>query len=126
LGVVREQATIVTYAKPFSITVVSDRDYTVYKEMRGWFDTLAQNANPFSGGGGGASQRISYYSSITRPIILKKLEQSGGPTYFEPLEVIFNNSYPVRVGEISLNTDGIDSFVEFNVDFTYDTFTLNS
>ena len=49
LGVTREQATMVTYAKPFQITVISDRDYTVYKEMRAWFDTLIQNANPNNG-----------------------------------------------------------------------------
>ena len=34
LGVVREQVSLITYAKPFSITVISDRDYIVYKEMR--------------------------------------------------------------------------------------------
>ena len=46
MGVVREQPTIITYAKPFSITVISDAEYTVYKAIREWFDTLAQNANP--------------------------------------------------------------------------------
>ena len=57
LGVVREQVALITYAKPFSITVISDRDYTVYKEMRKWFETLSKNANPGTSAVGGASQR---------------------------------------------------------------------
>ncbi len=126
LGVVREQVALITYAKPFSITVISDRDYTVYKEMRRWFETLSKNANPGTSAVGGASQRPAYYDSITRQITLKKLEQAGGEQYFVPFEVDFNKAYPVRIGEISLDSADQDSFVEFQIDFTYETYSFSS
>ena len=95
LGVVREQATLVTYAKPFSITVISDRDYTVYKEIRKWFDTLAKNANPnqriFGIVSGGSSQRMGYFDAVKKQITLKKLEQNGQQGFFQPFEIEFNN-----------------------------------
>lgn len=124
LGVVREQVALITYAKPFSITVISDRDYTVYKEMRKWFETLSKNANPQTSLVDGASQRPAYYDSVTRKITLKKLEQDGGEQYYEPFQVDFNKAYPVRIGEISLDSENKDSFVEFQVDFTYETYTF--
>ena len=125
LGVVREQVALITYAKPFSITVISDRDYTVYKEMRKWFDTLSKNANPTQSGSSGTSQRPSYYDTVTRTITLKKLEQDGGERYFEPFEIQFNNAYPVRIGEIGLDSESMDAKIEFQIDFTYETYTFN-
>jgi hypothetical protein len=125
LGVVREQVALITYAKPFSITVISDRDYTVYKEMRKWFDTLSKNANPNQSGSSGTSQRPSYYDTVTRTITLKKLEQDGGERYFEPFEIQFNNAYPVRIGEIALDSESMDAKIEFQIDFTYETYTFN-
>ena len=69
MGVVREQPTRIEFSKPFSITVISDRDYTVYKEVRKWFETLCSNggANPEASGGisTGSTQRMSYYNDIT-------------------------------------------------------------
>ena len=124
LGVVREQVALITYAKPFSITVISDRDYTVYKEMRKWFESLSKNANPETSSVGGASQRPAYYDSVTRQITLKKLEQDGGERYYEPFQVDFNKAYPVRIGEISLDSADQDGFVEFQIDFTYETYTF--
>ena len=126
LGVTREQTTLITYAKPFSITVVSDRDYIVYKEMRKWFETLSKNANPTTSSVTGASQRPAYYDTITRQITLKKLEQDGGEQYYEPFQVDFNKAYPVRIGEISLDSADQDGFVEFQIDFTYETYTFSS
>ena len=127
-GVVREQATMVTYAKPFQITVISDRDYTVYKAMREWFDTLAENANPFSRESllSGDSQRVNYYNSVTKQITLRKLEQNGKQGYHQPFEVEFNNAYPIRIGELQLDTESTDSRMEFTVSFTYETYTMRN
>ena len=131
LGVVREQATLVTYSKPFSITVISDRDYTVYKEMRKWFDTLAKNANPNERGLGGfavtgSSQRMNYFDAVTRQITLKKLEQNGEQGYDQPFEVEFNNAYPIRLGSLDLDTESFDNKMEFTVDFTYETYSIDT
>ncbi len=124
LGVVREQVALITYAKPFSITVISDRDYIVYKEMRRWFNTLSRNANPNQFGILGSSQRPAYYDEITRTITLKKLEQDGGERYFQPFQIDFNKAYPVRIGDIGLDSESVDSKVEFQIDFTYETYTF--
>jgi hypothetical protein len=131
MGVVREQATNIQFASPFSIKVISDRDYIVYKAMRRWFDSLAQNANPaLFGGTGGISQRINYYDSVTRTIELVKLEQQGGRgirepgKYIEPFRVRFNNAFPVRIGSIELGSDLTDTATEFTIDFAYENYTF--
>ena len=124
MGVIREQPTMIEFGKPFSITVISDRDYIVYKELRDWFESLAQNANPFAGQERGQSQRINYYADITRTITLRKLEQNGDEQYYQPFEIEFNKAYPINIGEISLSTEAVDSKVEFTVDFTYETYTF--
>jgi len=131
MGVTREQPTFIQFSSPFSITVIADRDYTVYKAMRRWFETLGQNVNPnIRGGFNGASQKIAYYDTFKRNITLKKLELQGGrgsvqsPSYMEPFTIEFNNAFPVRMGEISLSSEDQDSKVEFTIDFAYETYTF--
>ena len=130
MGVVREQPVRVSFASPFSISVISDRDYVVYKAMREWFDSTAQNANPFFLGSGD-SQRINYYREFVRDITLRKLELNGSTNreqdsegYYSPFEIVFNNAYPIRIGEISLSSEARDAYVEFNIDFAYETYTF--
>lgn len=132
MGVTREQPTFIQFTSPFSITVIADRDYTVYKAMRRWFETLGRNVNPgVIGGFAGASQKIAYYDTFKRDITLKKLELQGGrtdqesPTYMEPFTIQFNNAFPVRMGEISLSSEDQDSKVEFQIDFAYETYTFS-
>ena len=141
-GVTREQPTVVTFNTPFTITVISDRDYIVYKDLKRWFEQIAFNANPYADGAAaallglgnsGASQQINYYSGpggFTRDITLIKLEQQGaeGPrepnAYSEPFRVVFNRAYPVRVGELSLDSGSYDSMMEYTIDFAYETYTF--
>ena len=130
MGMIREQATMVTYSKPFSITVVSDRDYTVYKAMREWFDTHALNANPrertISNIESGSNQRMSYYDTVKRQITLKKLEYGGEQeNYFQPFSIEFNDAFPVRLGALELDTESRDQLMMFNVDFTYENYTID-
>ncbi len=130
MGMIREQATMVTYAKPFSITVVSDRDYTVYKAMREWFDTHAINANPRQSVIGfdinGSNQRMSYYDTVKKQITLKKLEYGGEEErYYQPFQIDFNDAYPVRLGALELDTESRDALMMFNVDFTYENYTID-
>ena len=131
LGVTREQPTLVNFGSPFTITVISDRDYTVYKDLKRWFNGIATNANPSDFGGfSGQSQRIKYYNTFARDITLIKLEQQGGrgsrqPNgLIEPFRVTFNKAFPVRLGEITLASDATDSSVEFSVDFAFETYTF--
>ena len=124
MGVVREQTTQIVYGNPFTISVVSDRDFKVYKEVRSWFETM--NVNPFATG----SQRINYYDSYKRQITLNKLEQNNVPggrgIYSRGLgttfSIQFNNAFPVAMGEINLQSDAYDTFTEFTIDFAYETY----
>ena len=131
MGVTREQPTFVQFSSPFSITVIADRDYTVYKAMRAWFETIGTNVNPsVTGGSNGSAQKIAYYDTFKRNIILRKLEQQGGrgtreaPNYVEPFTIEFNGAFPVRMGEISLSSEEQDGRVEFTIDFAYETYTF--
>ena len=130
MGVTREQPTFIQFSSPFSITVIADRDYTVYKAMRNWFETMGTNLNP-NVGINGTSQRIAYYNTFKRTIELKKLEPQGGKgtreanSFVEPFRVKFNNAFPVRIGEIALASDATDSMVEFQIDFAYETYTFD-
>jgi hypothetical protein len=131
MGVTREQPTFIQFSSPFSITVIADRDYTVYKAMRRWFETLGRNVNPNSSFGiAGSSQKIAYYNTFKRNITLKKLELDGGrgtveaPSYMEPFTIEFNNAFPVRIGEIALDSAAADSTLEFQIDFAYETYTF--
>ena len=132
MGVTREQPTVVTFNSPFSIQVMADRDYTVYKAIKRWLDLVAINANPNERrfGVNGQSQRMLYYDTYASTIELKKLELQGGRgsrepnSYMEPFRVVFNNCFPVRLGEIALAADATDTAVEFGVDFAYETYSF--
>ena len=138
LGIRREQGALVTYSRPLSLNIISDRDYTVYKAFRTWFDQLALNANPDAGafrnpanlnllgGNIGKSQRMSYYQVITEQITLKKLEQGKEEKYFSPFEITFNNAFPVAVGQLSLDTEARDSYMDFDVQLTFDHYSINT
>ncbi len=131
MGVTREQPTFVQFTSPFSVTVIADKDYTVYKSIKRWMDTIAINANPNSiPGVNGQSQKISYYDSFKKDIILKKLELKGSRSpkeansYSEPFRIVFNNAFPVNLGAIQLSSENYDSRLEFTIDFAYETYSF--
>lgn len=130
MGVVREQPFMIEYGKPFEIGVISDRNYTVYKAMKEWITSITANkaGNPYATRGGRTNnQRIEYYSGPTgyvRDMTLKKLEQTKGGEYYVPYSVIFNNAYPVSLGELILSSEAYDSYAEFRVQFSYETYTF--
>lgn len=133
MGVTREQPTMVSFNSPFSITVISDREYTVYKDLKLWLDRVAVNANPNTlfAGSAGSNQRIGYYDSFRRTIQLNKLELQGGRgsrepnSFYEPFNVVFNGAFPVRLGEISLSSNSSNAYMEYTVDFAYENYTFN-
>ncbi len=126
-GIVREQPTEVVYEKPFTITVVSDKDYIVYRALRAWFNQSAANANQVIS----RNQRMNYYNSIVRDFTLTKLEQParagnsdfGGvaiENYDRPFSIKFINAYIVSMGAIQLSSEQTNTAVEFEVSFTYE------
>ena len=122
MGIVREQATSVMFGKPFSITVIADPDYKVYNDLRDWFDQIAQNSSQR----GGRTQRMRYYNTYTEDMQLIKLEQSNAPGYRQVMSVNFINAYPINISAVSLETSSTDTYTTFQVDFTYESYTLGS
>ena len=128
IGVQREQPTRINYGKPFSITVIENANFEVYKGIRKWFDELATNINAGSGGGSGSgSQRMAYYKEITSDMTLTKLEnpQSGRGAARKVLSVTFKDAFPVSVGQIQLGSDLFDTATEFTASFSYTTYSYN-
>ena len=132
MGIVRDQPTAIIYAKPFTITVIADPEFKVYQDIRSWFDRTALNANQVQSVG--RSQRMRYYSTFTADMELIKLEfpsESGDLSsqredkLQETMKVNFINAYPIAIGQVGLNTEQTDSFTTFQVQFTYESYSIN-
>ena len=134
MGITREMPTAVIYSKPLTITVIENANFSVYKDIRRWFDTVCENANQV---GARRSQRMNYYNTYTADITLTKLEQSSlrseafgffpGDTNYKPvLDVNFINAYPTDIGAITLNSAGVNEYTTFDVSFTYESYSLNN
>ena len=126
-GVVRDQPVAIIYGKPLTLSVISDREYKVYKDLRKWLNRQAINANPLSGGAG-ASQKIRYYDDdrMTRTVQIDKLELDGPQRTFQPWSAVFHKAFPVSLGPIDMDTASTDSFVQFQVQLSYETYTYNA
>ncbi len=132
MGITREQPIAVLYQKPLSLTVIGDSDYNAYKELRKWLDKTTFNINQDNSAR--RSHRLNYYDNYVEDITLIKLEQPNDPEddevneegYKEALKVKFINSYPVNLGQIELNSEGFNQAVRFNVDFTYESYSLDT
>ena len=129
-GVSREQPIAVVYGKPFTITVIENSEFSVYKDLRAWFDSCAQNSNPQQNA---RSQRMNYYSTFVQDMTLTKLEQPGNTTigtggldgeFNKPLKVTFFNAYPVAMGRIALSSDAVDTATTYDISFTYETYNV--
>lgn len=135
MGIVRQQPLAMIYGKPFTMTVIENSDFTVYKAMREWIDLTTQNANQTGAFGfGGRSHRQNYYDTYTNDFTLTKLEQpdnitgvNGGTlnqNYKQPLKVTFLNAYPVEISSLGLDTSSQNTSMEFDINFTYESYTV--
>ena len=121
MGVVRDQPTAMMFGKPFSITVIENSNFDVYRTMRDWHQQTV------SGGNGTSGQRMVYQKQYVRDFELIKLENSGGSGggYKQVLRVKFINAFPLTIGAVSLGAGRSDAVTEFQVDFTYETYQVN-
>jgi len=129
MGIVREQPTSVMFGKPFSITVIERTDYSTYSDIRKWLDLTAVNANQNSRLG--RSQRMNYYNTFVSDMDLLKLEYSKDGNsdktgYEQVMRVNFINAYPINIGQISLNTETQNTYTTYNVDFTYESYSVTT
>ena len=130
MGISREQPTAIRFGKPFSIEVIENSEFSVYEDLRAWFDRTCFDINNPR-----ASQRMNFYEDYVQDMQLHKLEQPnnllgalGAPdllaNYKRVMTVDFTNAYPIRIGEISLNTETKDSYTSYQVDFTYESYSV--
>ena len=131
MGISREQPTAIQFGKPFRIEVIENSEFSVYQDLRAWFDQTAQGSD------GLGSQRMNYYQSYVQEMQLHKLEQPDNlhgilgsneltANYKKVLTVNFVNAYPINIGPIQLNTEQRDGVTSFTVDFTYESYTVNN
>lgn len=140
MGIVREQPTAIMFGKPFTIAVVGDSEFKVYKELREWFDRTAVNANQGAGDiqttlNTGRSQRMRYYNTFVRDMDLIKLEFPGTQNenqntseredqLLEVMKVNFINAFPISLSTINLDTSLENQATSFSVAFSYESYSL--
>lgn len=133
MGIVREQPTAVMFGKPFTMTIIENSEFSVYKDLRSWLDQTAQGAAQQNGQ---RSQRMQYYDTFTSDMEMLKLELpddargitgSAEPNanLKEVLKITFIKAYPINIGAVALASDAIDTYTTFDVSFTYESYTLD-
>lgn len=73
---------------------------------------------------------MTYANEFCTDISIEKLEAPTTAAFTNPLEPYtvtakwtFHDAYPITVGEINLEADNTDSLLNWNVEFTYTTYT---
>ena len=139
-GVTRQQPTMITFGKPFAMTVIERSDYIVYKNMREWFEKACPPYNTL----GNDSQRMEYYDNFVYDMRLIKLElpysawdsdqlqrgmdsgQVNSQGYREVLDVTFKNAYPTTIGDINFDTENRNSMTTFDISFNYESYHVQT
>jgi hypothetical protein len=127
MGITRIQPTMPIWTNPLTVTVIENSDFTVYEDFKGWFDETGQGIDQ----SGSRNIRLSYYDQIVGDIELIKLENpnslsgggNGGANYKEVLTVKFLNSYIKSIGPVSLDSSSQNSFLQFQIEFNYESYT---
>lgn len=135
-GIIREQPTGITFSKPFEMQIIENSDLLTYKELRRWFNQLAQNTTQGGFGSSGRSIRMNYYNSYVSNIEIRKLElpddrinideirRNINSYYKVPLIINLINAYPVTIQDLALSSSEANSLLNFTVQFTYESHTI--
>ena len=139
-GIMRQQPTMITFGKPFAMTVIERSDFIVYKNMREWFEKTCPPYNTL----GNESQRMEYYDNFVYDMRLIKLElpyeawDSRGlqnsmdrgivnaDGYRQVLDVTFKNAYPTTIGDINFDTENRNSMTTFDISFNYESYHVQT
>lgn len=141
MGITRETPQNFIYGKPLSMTVIENSDFLIYKAMREWIEATGVNA--------AINQqrrrtiKMAYYDSYVGDIELYKYEnpnigkgKNGGVPdliddnrlnnfgYKVPIGWRFYNAYPIVVGSLDLSSDATDQALTFDLDFTYESYSV--
>ena len=129
MGVSRYQPALILWGQPMQITVIENRDFTVHADFSKWFEQLGTGVDQQ----GSRNIRMSYYDQIKGDIVLEKLENPdvsgalgvGGGPLRTVMRTTFLNAYPKAIGNVQLSSDARDSYTTFNVEFTYESYTVD-
>jgi hypothetical protein len=135
-GVVTQQAAGFKYNKPLVATIIERSDYFSYQEFHQWLMNTGVRINRDSG-----FQRLSYKDNYVADIKLRKLElptmnKNGRMSNYENyrdmndgfrevFDVTFVNAFITSLGTINYSSDAVDSMVEYEVEFYYDSYVIN-
>ena len=135
MGVAREHATSVLFGKPLTLEIIENSEFSVYKQFRNWFENVAQNSNPRRPGN--RTQRLRYYKTYVSDMYMSKLELPENikkvgffdgdvvnAGYKEVLRFSFVNVFPIKIGEVFLDSSSTDTYSTFNVDLSYETYSI--
>lgn len=136
MGITRETAQNFIYGKPLQMTFIENSDFTIYKAMRKWIEAtgLGDRINQQRV----RTLRMNYYNSyigdieiikyefpnqteVDKAIVNGRLQYSG---YKTPIAWTFKNAYPIQVGRLDLSTDAYNTATEFDVQFTYESYSV--
>lgn len=125
IGVARELPNTLVHAKPLSLSVIEPRDFSVYADITRWFDGITMNSNV-----AGQNLHMNYANTYSSDISIEKLESPALISDTNPIDPYvvtarwtFHDAYPITVGEINLESDNVDALLNWNVEFTYTTYT---
>lgn len=121
--------------------VIENKNFDIYRDLRRWFDSIGVNINQtgaVTGGANGRTQRMNYYESYTNDIEIIKLEckdnntpasllmGQGNEGMREVLRVKFINAYPINMGQIEMSSNERNSYLAYDVQFTYESYHVTS
>lgn len=136
-GIYRESPSGILFGKPFTMQIIENSDYLAYYAIRKWFDEISPNANQERGlGSSGRALRMNYYNRIVSNIELTKLELPDkgvasdqgsrlNDYYKTAMRVNFINAYPIKVGEIILQSTSSDQPVIWEAHFAYESYYID-
>ena len=139
-GIMRQQPTMITFGKPFTMTVIERSDYLVYRNLRDWFEKTCPPYNTLFND----SQRMAYYDDFVTDMKLIKLELPyeawdsrklqnkmdkgavNADGYRQVLEVTFKNAYPTTIGDINFDSENRNSMTTFDISFNYESYHVQT
>ena len=131
MGVTHNQPIAPVWTNPMTVSIIENSDFETYKDFKSWFDETGTGIDQQ----GERNVRLKYYTNIVGDIELTKLEMpdnaqlsglgSGGGQLKESLKVKFINCYIMSLGPIELSSERKNSFLTFQIQFHYESFTTD-
>ena len=130
IGVTKEVPTGLVYAKPLTLNFIEPSQFSLYTDLGYWFDliTIDENAGPYG-------RHMMYRDDYVTEMMIDKLEYTGNldrnedqladPGYRSVYRWTFHEAFPINIGNITLGSEMTDSYVQYQCQFTYSTYSVS-